>query len=129
MNTTEKKELYSTDVQLEAIKKAIQTELLKRGFQAPIVKIEEKTSSRSSRHRIEFHTEKFQTTPVLFEELRVQNFSSEIYKEMDDEREVTKFYIGVNVAYNHFNLGSNSSELFTIRGCLSERGIYNITIK
>jgi len=125
IETTTDPIMFTNEVHLEAIKEAIQIELLKRGFTAPIISIEEKVS-RTNRHRISFHTENFQTVPVLFKTIQVNEFSSEIFS---SEKDVVEFYIGVHVSYTHFDLGSNSSSLFQIKGYLNERGVYGIKIR
>jgi hypothetical protein len=97
----------------------LQTELLKRGILAPITKIEEE-ESRPGKTHISFETEEFQTTPVIFKSLKVENFNSWI-EEVDGG-----FQIGIDVhySYKHFGGGSNGCSLFKFRCMVSEDGMY-----
>jgi len=117
-------ETLTTAIQRESIQKLIQTELLKRGFTAPIKSFEE-VKSRSGGNHFEFHTEGFQTTPVLFKSIRVANFSSSVVKEKfkileDSEKEETRLrvWISVHVDYEHFGGGRNGCKLFDVYGYL-----------
>lgn len=126
-------ELVSTKEVRETIKETIQTELLKRGFTAKIVEFEE-VKGRSST-RFKFITEPFQTVPVLFKNIVVGEFSSgiKVDEEMTEKhgQKFYSFYIGVNVHYEHFDMGRNSSSLFSISGTfnLNDNRIYKLKIK
>lgn len=107
-------EKYLSEKQMEEIKKTIQREILKRGFTAKIVKFEE-VISRMNRHRVEFCTESFQTVPVMFEEVYISNFSSEISLiENEDGDNYYRIWITVNVGWKHFGGGSNGTGLFSV---------------
>ena len=122
--------LYRTQEQLNELSIVIGTELLKRGFVAKIETIEEKVNRGN--HSIKLESEDFQTTPVLFRNLKVIAFNSAVFETEDEQKDnkvVVGFHIGVYVAYTHFSLGGNSSELFTITGKFSEKSVYSIKIK
>ena len=107
-----------TKEQINTIKETLQIELLKRGFTAQIVEIEE-VKGRHNDTRVEFKTENFQTVPVIFKEICVRNFSSAITMRdhVRADGEVVPFidvWINVNVDYNHFGGGSNGCNLFDI---------------
>ena len=104
---------------VNTIKDLLQVELLKRGILAPICRIEEVTS-RSGSSYISFETEKFQTTPVIFKSLMVENFNSWISK-MEGGYMVT---INVHFSYKHFGGGSNGCSLFNFQCNISEDGEY-----
>lgn len=125
---------FTSEAQRIDIKNAIQTELLKRGFHTPIVKIHEKENQPKTKNFIKFYTEPFQTTPVLFKEITIQEFASGFFEEKIRTAESTKTYYGlmiqVYVVYNHFDGGSNGCKLFDFRATLDENGIdiFNIRI-
>ena len=103
--------------QLEALKELIQLELLRRGFTAQIVKIDE--VEVRGRRFVAFETEKFQTVPVLFKDIIVNQFNSSLKKEVftrenGTQYEMIKVYISIHVSYNHFDGGSNGCKLFSI---------------
>ena len=123
----------ATEKQRESLKELIQTELLKRGFTAKIKTFEE--TERNNRAFIEFETESFQTTPVIFKDIKITNFSSSIEEERvvrDDKTSynVKRFWIQVNVSYSSFSGGSNGENLFDLTGNFHEDhsniGYYNI---
>lgn len=91
------------DRHLNYIRETIQTELLKRGFQADVIELEQK------KDKLHFKTDFFQTTPVIFKTLYIGNFNSSITKDFNGNISV---FIGVNVFYTLFNSGSNSTNLF-----------------
>lgn len=107
---------YTTQEQRNSLQELIQTELLKRGFTAKIISFEEE-----DKKYLKFHTESFQTVPVLFKEIQVSNFSTSVGQEIrkredKTEYQVTTFWIQVDVRYSHFEGGSNGSRLFAIQG-------------
>lgn len=112
------KNLLSEKV-INIIKDLLQTELLKRGILAPIKRIEEEDGRSGSRY-ISFNTEEFQTTPVIFKSLIVENFNSWI-KKVEGGYEVT---ISVHYSYEHFGGGSNGCSLFNFYCNVSEDGEY-----
>jgi hypothetical protein len=104
--------------QIDALKQHIQTEMLRRGYTAPIISFEE-VEGRNGQTRIEFETATFQTIPVMFKELRVTNFSSSISRRhLEDKPEVQFWgiYIEVSVRYTSFDMGSNGTKLFAVSG-------------
>ncbi len=106
---------------LELIKDTIQTELLKRGFHAPITVTEQVDKNP----RVLVTSENFQTTPVLFKNIKIVNFSGNIEEVEQDftginnkkeTKTIIKFWIPVQVRYEHFDLGGNGSRLFNLEG-------------
>lgn len=95
---------------------------MKRGFNVEIIYFDE------NKNRLEFKTSNFQTTPVLFQEIIVCNFSSFIFKETINEKEFDCFRIGVHVSYKHFGGGSNGCSLFDLYGVLSNDRVYDFKI-
>jgi len=102
------------------IKNKIQLELLKRGIASPIIKCEEVI--KNNVHRIEIKTASFQTIPVIFKELWIENFNSSIKEETIDvegsegilETIVYRVWIKIMYEYEHFGGGSNGCELFNL---------------
>ena len=104
---------------VNTIKDLLQIELLKRGILAPIKRIEE-VDLRSGDSYISFNTEEFQTTPVIFKSLMVENFNSWI-------RKIEGGYvvvINVHYSYEHFGGGTNGCALFNFQCNVSEDGEY-----
>ena len=115
---------HLTQDQKDTLQEIIQTEMLKRGFTAPITSFEEVEGRRGGSY-IEFTTEPFQTTPVIFKEIRVGNFSTSISKEEMEREDKTKytvirFWIGVSARYTNFSGGTNGADLFQITGAFFE---------
>ena len=111
---------YTTQDQKDALQEIIQTELLKRGFQVPIESFEEEIGDQGG-HSIGFQTEPFQTTPVLFKEIRVVTFSKSLKQEKlkndaGDDYTVTKFWMTIHASYTVFSGGTNGTQLFEITG-------------
>jgi hypothetical protein len=120
----------SNQEQRDAIQKFIQTELLKRGFQAPIVEFNEEQGR--SGNRFTFTTSEFQTTPVIFESIVVDNFSSfisSIEEHPDSKVEFRNFWIQVHASYKHFGGGSNGCSLFDVVGVLCSGKVYDLAIR
>jgi hypothetical protein len=114
---------YLNDKQLKAIKEIITDELLKRGFIAPFESFEETIDDRSGKHRLFIQSEKFQTVPVLFKEIRVEAFSSSVSMEVvdsgpegDSKCAIKSWSASIHVDYKHFDGGTNGSRLFGISG-------------
>lgn len=114
----ETKNLLSEE-NLKSIKETIRVELLKRGFTASIVKLEENVSKYNKRS-IDLQTEEFQTTPVLFKRIVIHSFSSNVSIESKKNLnpvlagDYIHVWISVNVSYINFDGGKNGSELFDI---------------
>lgn len=105
-----------TENQLNSIKDILKDELTKRGFHVEINLVEAETRDKN---KLRLSSSKFQTTPVLFKELSLTDFGTEVsirqHKDIfggDKENEVISIWLSVNVAYTHFDLGSNTSKLF-----------------
>ena len=106
-----------TEIQLDNLKEVIQTELLKRGFHTPITKFE--VVERRGSKKLGLLTAPFQTTPVIFKELKIENFSSYITEKSlvrEDGKEVFFLEAGLSVYVNweHFDSGTNGCRLFSI---------------
>jgi hypothetical protein len=95
----------------DCLLKFIQTELTKRGFHVKFKTFEIR------KNKIFFESESFQTSPVLFKEIRIKNFASGIsVKEDMENSKIKTFWVMVNVEYNHFDYGSNGCNIFTVTG-------------
>lgn len=119
----------TSEKQRNEIQEFIQTELLKRGFLAPIKNFME-VECRNNESRFTFHTDNFQTSPVIFKEIRVEEGSSSISEKENEEKGFIfhKFYISINVRYQLFGGGSNGSDLFTVAGTLfDKKDVYDLT--
>ncbi len=120
-----------TKNQLSELQTVIADELLKRGFTAKIIQFEEVQAKNGT--KIELTTESFQTVPVLFKEVAIGNFNSELREEQvviqDKPVKVLKFWMSVNVFYQHFGSGSNGCNLFSIWATLYENRALEIKIK
>lgn len=115
--------------QRNQIQEFIQTELLKRGFTAPIINFEEVKGRHDT--RIEFYTETFQTVPVLFKEIQVSNFSSSITKDTitrkdDSKIDIHKVWIVISARYESFTGGTNGTNLFSITCTLHDGKVFDL---
>jgi hypothetical protein len=122
--------LISNQEQRDKIQKFIQTELLKRGFKASIIEFKEEQGR--SGNRFTFTTSGFQTTPVIFESIVVDNFSSSIgslEEHPESKVEFRNFWIQVHVSYKHFGGGSNGCSLFDVVGVLCSDKVYGLAIR
>lgn len=91
----------------------INLELLKRGFLN--ISFEELSYDyQTKRQKLTLNSEPFQTTPVIFKEIRVVNFGGRINELEINGNHLLEIAIPINVKYDHFDNGSNSCELFTI---------------
>ena len=115
-----------TSEQIVSVKEAIQLELRKRGFHAPIIDIEETVNSKRKTHRLEFTSEPFQTTPVLFKEIQVGSFSSNVFCGLSNDplfnEDVLKVSVGVYAWFKHFSGGNNGCQLFSFYAEFIQRG-------
>jgi len=124
---------------MDKIKSAIQTELLKRGFLTPInIVFNEK------RKLLEIHSESFQTVPVIFKSIKIDNFGGSIiidntlpkYVSSNNEIEVEteqelQIWIPIHVSYKHFDGGQNGCSLFNFTCKIKAKDkdrIYSISI-
>jgi hypothetical protein len=122
-------DFIATENQLEKIKSFMQTELLKRGFHAPITKFEQ------NGQYFEIESSNFQTTPVLFESIKVYAPHGKIYEAVavthSDSVTVTMevpFSISLSARYTHFGGGSNGCDLFAFKGVMADNGVYDLQI-
>jgi len=118
MNSAEN---YLSLSNLLEIREIIQEELLKRGFTAPILKIEETVDIMGS-HHIELSTAYFQTTPVIFKKLRITNFNTSVsIGKLSDlatnatpnllDKDYVMVWVTTNLSYESFGGGSNGLNL------------------
>ena len=111
-----------TEIALQKIKEIVEIELLKRGFTAPITL---GVDTKKIPHII-IDSEPFQTTPVIFKQITIQNFGGSLQKQDDD---IVSVWIPINVGYKHFDHGTNGCKLFTFFCDVQNDGVYNINIK
>jgi hypothetical protein len=99
---------------LELIKEAISVNLIKRGFHAPI-ELTGGMDRRGFEYKLALTSEPFQTTPVLFKEIRISDFGSWVKSDTTDAESEGLLNVGVrvHVSYEHFDGGRNGCELFT----------------
>lgn len=91
----------------------IKNELTKRGFHAPFtLKIE--------KNRIKIESEPFQTVPVIFKELRIIVFGSNV-KENESNHDIKEFWVDIDVSFTLFNSGTNGASLFGVFGKYSSK--------
>ena len=111
-------ELTSTPEQRNQIREFIKDELTKRGFHATLVRFEEKANARGNKTHFSFETESFQTAPVLFKDIKIGEFNTQINKDEENtvDKEIYNLWLSVYVHYTHFGMGTNCSELFSITG-------------
>lgn len=100
----------------------IKKELTKRGFHAPFtLKIE--------KNRIKIESEPFQTVPVIFEELRIIAFSSNV-KKNESNHDIKEFWVDIYVSFTLFDSGTNGASLFSVFGKYSSKNnIINFNIR
>jgi hypothetical protein len=124
-----------SEKQIQSLKNVVQDELTKRGFHVKIdLKEEEK---KSGEYGVTLTSEDFQTTPVLFKKLNIQDFGSSVreipHKEEyggDKEDLIIKVWISVNIRLKTFDGGWNFTSLFNFQGvCFGEDDrIYSVKI-
>jgi hypothetical protein len=107
---------------IEEVVHGIHLELIKRGFNVTL--ISESKAYRDGTPYIEITSAPFNTTPVLFQEIRID-------ANIGYKAEEFGFSVGgrVSVAYKHFGGGSNGCELFRFN-CIVGRDneqVYRIT--
>jgi hypothetical protein len=125
MSTKEVTNKHTSEASLERIQDAIQTELTKRGIHAPIT-VEQ--GRRQGLKYISLSSVPFQTTPVLFKEIRVRDFGGNCFEEGIDGFEYSRFSVTVNVEYILFSGGTNGTTLFTITGTIDGNQVYDVKI-
>ena len=105
--------------QRKQLQEVLQTELLKRGFLAPIKEVVESEGRRGGNY-LEFETENFQTTPVIFKQINVANFNSTLREEFVENENgkfrVLRFWMTISARYTNFDGGTNGSNIFAISG-------------
>jgi hypothetical protein len=95
---------------IDKITEAIQFELLKRGFHVKI--LIGQSFDRFGKLKLVLDSDVFQTTPVLFKELRIQSFgsASEIHDDLTAD-----IWFGVHAFWRSFDGGQNGTKLFDFR--------------
>jgi len=99
-----------------SIKDQLQMELMKRGITAPIT-VELKEWRRGGVY-FEVTSQPFQTVPVLFKEITVNNFNGHMWQEEGEQEYRIRFSIAVHASYTHFDGGSNGVKLFGFQGSI-----------
>ena len=94
--------------QLANLKEELRIELMKRGFNADLGEVTE-----TDKNKISFESEPFQTTPVIFKEIKLIPWSSNLKEETMEHGVIINVYISINVRYTHFDLGTNGCDVFT----------------
>lgn len=106
IETMENKTL--TTATIESITRAVQTELLKRGFTARLSA--ERKETRHGKEFIEITSEPFNTVPVIMSEIKI---NGTLYVgEPETNIEMIPVSGRIGVEYSHFGGGSNGTELF-----------------
>lgn len=124
----------TSEKQRQEIQEFIQTELLKRGFHAPITALQEKTINHNT--GLYFESAPFQTTPVLFKSIKIINFANSILDEEPigenssyvPDLMIRRVYIQVYVEYKHFDGGSNGSKLFGVQCFLNGDDVFELMV-
>ena len=94
----------------QSIIDAVQTELVKRGFNAKL-SAEFKTARDFSQF-LEITSEPFNTVPVIMKEIKI---TGRISASTEEGNAVIKIAGRIGVEYSHFGGGRNGTELFNIR--------------
>lgn len=92
----------TTQEQRDEIEKIITSELIKRGINVTLF-------LKEDNEKIRISSSKFQTNPVLYEEISIVDFGSWIKK----KENYIEVIICINAWYKHFNGGNNGCSLFT----------------
>jgi hypothetical protein len=93
---------------IENITVAIQTELLKRGFTAPLSAKEKGTGERG--YHFDITSQPFNTVPVIMKEITIE---ARVWVSESDRKNILNVGTRVDVRYSHFSGGTNGTELFT----------------
>lgn len=113
-----------TEITIGLLKEKIEIELLKRGFHAQI------TLEYSERHKnISLISENFQTTPVIFKSITIDNFGGSVKEEIINEIPVLNIWIPVHISYKHFDMGSNGCSLFSFSCLVHNDRLHDIVIQ
>lgn len=114
-----------TEKQLQHLKDAIKVELTKRGYHVDI-DLEEVERKSYGNNKLKLSSGEFQTIPVIFKSLYLTEFGSNVesieHSEQfggEDKTKLIKVHLTINVAYQLFSMGGNSTTLFGFR-CLFE---------
>jgi hypothetical protein len=116
--------MISTLSQQSEIKEFIQTQLLRRGVSAPITLFKEAIARNGDSH-FQLASEPFQTTPVMFKSIKVEEFGSFIWKH-DKHEGYHYFSIRIHFRYELFDGGSNGTNFFNVQGELGEGRVWNL---
>lgn len=109
---------------LEKIQEKIQIELLKRGFMAQI-----KVEVNSRYKHVNVLSEPFQTTPVIFKSIIIDNFGGSIKKVEETLNNSIEVWIPIHISYEHFDLGTNGCALFSFTCTVVGDNVYSILIQ
>jgi len=99
-----KNEITLTKETIESIEEKLNLELLKRGF--PNVKVEQHCENR-----LIAESEEFQTTPVIFKSIRVEDFDGGFTVEED----LIHIWIRLHARYEKFSGGTNGTNIIEFR--------------
>jgi hypothetical protein len=108
-----------TREQLDSFKERVSEELTKRGFHVTL-EVNEERCKYDGESKIIITSNNFQTVPVLFKKLAIVNFNTSVKKQPineifgDGDGDCFVVDVGVYVGYEHFDVGSNCSQLFHI---------------
>lgn len=114
-------EFKLSEDQLKRIENEVLTQLLKRGINTTFRVFEQD----KERGFIKMVSEYFQTYPVIFANMRVQNFSSFLTKNEElstQEDSIYNIQIGIDARYWEFDGGENGTRLFTFWCSVSRKG-------
>ena len=109
---------------LKQIKDKIQIELLKRGFMATI-----KLELDSKNNNIRVLSESFQTTPVIFKSIVIDNFGGSITEKKENLNNSFEVWVPIHISYEHFDMGSNGCSLFSFSCTVVGDNVYSVLIQ
>jgi hypothetical protein len=99
---------------MDRISESIRIALLQRGFTAPLTITQD--VNRSKEPCIKVKSEPFQTVPVIFKSIWIDDFGSSIRPLTDENKEpvpdMLSVWVCVHVSYEHFPNGSNGCAVF-----------------
>jgi len=124
-------ENFTEEIKSEILDKVIgilEEEMLKRGVTAKIENIQFE-KGRVGQY-ISFKSEPFQTQPVIFKNIIIENMNGLIKKDEDTHRETYTVVLPACYTYSHFSGGFNGCQMFTLFFKIDEDGyIFDIKVK
>lgn len=108
------------------IAELIRIELLKRGFMVDV------TCYPEGEDRVKIETSSFQTTPVIFKRLWIDNsFGCIVERQYDEKHKVkyTDYSTTISVNYETFSDGMNATTIFRVRLRVLDGRVYLMNIK